>query len=517
MDRSTAPAEPRPAEAPSVRLRLRRIPIDTYREAVAFLPRHSIAYRPGELQALGKVELGVGERRILATLNIIDHEGWLAADEVGVSEQAFALLDLAEGSAVALEQALPPKSLEAVHAKIQGAELSAEALEAIVRDIAALRYSKMEIAAFVVACASFLSTTEVLHLTRAMAGVGTRLKWPSDIVVDKHSIGGIPGNRTSMIVVPIVAAHGLTIPKTSSRAITSPAGTADTMEVLARVDLDAAAMHEVVAAERGCLVWGGHVNLSPADDVLISVERPLNIDAPGQLVASILSKKLAAGSNRLLIDIPLGPSAKVRSAAEAVQLRKLFEYVARQIALPVEVMITNGSEPVGRGIGPLLEARDVMQVLRNAREAPADLRERAVLLAGRILEFDPALPGGAGLARARELLTSGAALAKMERIMAAQGPPPSTAVLGPMTQEVVAASDGVVTAIDCYRIAQIARFAGAPTDKGAGIDLLKKIGDPARRGEPLYRIHACLAVDFRRASEEAAENDGFTLSLTRPL
>jgi thymidine phosphorylase len=519
MDQRGAPAERRAAPSGSAvaQLRLRRVPIDTYREAVAFLPRGSIAYRPGELQALGKVELGAGERRILATLNIVDHDGWLAADEVGVSEQAFALLGLPEGSAVELEQALPPKSLEAVHAKIQGAELSAEALDGIVRDIAALRYSKMEIAAFVVACAGFLSTSEVLHLTRAMAAVGTRLAWPNEIVVDKHSIGGIPGNRTSMIVVPIVAAHGLTIPKTSSRAITSPAGTADTMEVLARVDLDTAAMHAVVAAEKGCLVWGGHVNLSPADDVLISVERPLNIDAPGQLVASILSKKLAAGSKRLLIDIPLGPSAKVRSAAEAVQLRKLFEYVARQIGLPLDVMITDGTQPIGRGIGPMLEARDVMQVLRNVPEAPTDLRERALLLAARILEFDPALPGGAGLARARELLNSGAALAKMEAIMAAQGPPPRSAALGSMTQEVAAASDGVVTAIDCYRIAQIARFAGAPADQGAGIDLLKKIGEPARRGEPLYRIHACLAVDFRRASDEAAENDGFTLSPARSV
>jgi thymidine phosphorylase len=506
----------RPGGEPFGQLRLRRIPVDTYREAVAFLPRRSAVYRPGEFQALAKVELGRGDRRILATLNVVDHDGWLAPDEVGLSEQAFALLGLPEGAGVELEQAVPPKSLEAVHAKIQGEELSPAALAAIVRDIAGMRYSKMEIAAFVVACAGFLSTSEVLHLTRAMASVGTRLAWPDAMVVDKHCIGGIPGNRTSMILVPIVAAHGLTIPKTSSRAITSPAGTADTMEVLARVDLDTETMRDIVAAEKGCLVWGGHVNLSPADDILISVERPLNIDAPGQLVASILSKKISAGSNRLLIDIPVGPTAKVRSQAAAIQLRKLFEYVAGEVALPVEVAITDGTRPIGRGIGPALEARDVLQVLSNAPQAPAELRERALLLAGRTLDFDPAVRGGAGLARARELLDSGAALAKMERIMAAQGSPPETPALGPLTREVPAASDGVVASVDCYRIARLARLAGAPTDKGAGIDLFKQPGDRVEQGEPLYRIHACLPVDFRLATEEAAEDSGFRLAAAGP-
>ena len=381
----------------------------------------------------------------------------------------------------------------------------------MIRDIAAMRYSRMEIAAFLVACAGFLSTSEVLHLTQAMAEAGSRLRWPGDIIVDEHCIGGVPGNRTSMIVVPIVAAHGLTIPKTSSRAITSPAGTADTMEVLARVDLDIEEMREVVAAERGCLVWGGHVNLSPADDILISVERPLNLDAPGQLVASILSKKLAAGVTRLVLDIPVGPSAKVRAEASALQLRKLFQYVAGQIGLTLEVMLTDGAEPVGRGIGPALEARDVMQVLRRDRDAPADLRERALAISARVLDFDPALRGGGALDRARELLDGGAALRKMERILAAQGRPPAEAALGALTREVVAESDGEVSAIDCYRIAQLARSAGAPADKGAGIDLLKKVGDPILRGEPLYRIHACLEADFRLACQGAASDSGYRL------
>ena len=146
-----------------------------------------------------------------------------------------------------------------------------------------------------------------------MVKTGKILTWPSDLIVDKHCVGGLPGNRTTLIVVPIVAAFGLMIPKTSSRAITSPAGTADTMEVFAPVNLDIKTMRKVVEQENGCIVWGGSVSLSPADDLLIRIERPMDLDSEGQLVASILSKKIAAGSNHLVIDIPIGSTAKIRT------------------------------------------------------------------------------------------------------------------------------------------------------------------------------------------------------------
>jgi thymidine phosphorylase len=389
-------------------------------------------------------------------------------------------------------------------------------LEAIVRDIAAHRYSKTETTAFVVACAAFMTTEEVLNLTKAMTSVGSRLTWakdgrPPSLLLDKHCIGGIPGNRTSMIVVPIVAAHGLPIPKTSSRAITSPAGTADTMEVLANVDLSLERMRAVVDTCNGCLVWGGHANLSPADDIMINVERPLAIDTPEQLVASIMSKKAAAGSTHLVIDIPLGSTAKIRTQAEAARLRKLFEYIGDALGIQIRVVVTDGSQPIGRGIGPVLEARDVMAVLRNEPNAPADLRERSLELAGRLLDFDPALPGGGGKRRAEQILQSGQALAKMEQIIAAQGPPSATVPLGHLTQEVCADRAGIVNAIDCFRLARIARLAGAPISKGAGIDVLKKIGDRVRPGEPLYRIHAALETDFGFATDMAKDMNGYVV------
>ena len=498
-------------------LKLRRIAIDTYRENVAFLARNCSAYRPAEFQALKKIEVAYDGAPLLASLLICDDETLVAPDELGLSEPAFRRLGVPEGTSVRIAPTSPPASLDAVRAKIHGHTLSDKEIDAIIGDIAAHRYSEMEIAAFLISSASFLTTGEMLALTRAMAAVGTQLDWHEPVVVDKHCIGGIPGNRTSMIVVPIVAAHGLTIPKTSSRAITSPAGTADTMEVLARVDLTISEMHEVVRAHKGCLVWGGHVNLSPADDILISVERPLSVDTREQMVASILSKKIAAGSTHLVIDIPIGPSAKVRSHGDARRLRKLFEFVGDRIGLQLDVVMTDGAQPIGRGIGPVLEARDVMAVLKCEPTAPDDLREKSLQLAAHILEFDPDLRGGAGYERAKHLLESGAALDTMNRIIDAQGRVTEVHCLGHLTHDVRAPADGIVKAIDCYRLARIARLAGAPMDKGAGIDLFKKVGESVQKGEALYQILSCVSSDFGFAKEFAAHDIGYEIGAAPAL
>ncbi len=378
---------------------------------------------------------------------------------------------------------------------------------AVVDRIKGAPRNKIEIAAFLVACCEIgLERDEVLYLTKAMIETGRRLDWDEPLVVDKHCIGGIPGNRTTMLIVPIVAAHGMLIPKTSSRAITSPAGTADTMEVLANVELSPDELHKVVRSQRACLGWGGTAALAPVDGILISVERPLLIDSPGQMVASILSKKIAAGATHLIIDIPIGETAKVRDRNNALVLRKLFEFVGDNLGLNLEVIFTDGRQPVGRGIGPVLEARDVMQVLENDPQAPLDLREKSLQLAGRILEFDPDIRGGQGYATARDILDSGRALEKMQAIIDAQGRNLDPPKLGRLHHDIVAKKNGYVCTIDNLQLARIASLAGAPRDKGAGIDLYKKLGDPVEAGESLYAIYAEFSADFD-FSKESAEKD----------
>jgi thymidine phosphorylase len=497
------------------RLALRRVLIDTYHENVAYMHRDCEVYRAEGFKALSKVEIRTNGHSILATLNVVDDAAIVACGELGLSKAAFAQLEAEDGHTVTVAQAEAPVSMGALHRKLGGERLRLDDFRAIVRDISTHQYSKIELTAFVVATnRDELDREEVQFLTEAMIEAGSRLDWRESLVVDKHCIGGIPGNRTSMLVVPIVAAHGMLCPKTSSRAITSPAGTADTMEVLADVELPIERLREIVHTHRGCLAWGGTANLSPADDVLISVERPLALDSPGQMVASILSKKIAAGSSHLVLDIPIGPSAKVRSMPEAQRLRRLFEYVARHLKLTLDVVITDGRQPIGFGIGPVLEARDVMRVLENDPRAPMDLRQKALRLAGRMLEADPDVRGGDGFAIARDILDSGRALAKMNDIIAAQGSrnfDPNHPTLGALSFEVRAHGAGVVSGIDNHHLAHIARFAGAPKVKEAGVDLCAKLGDEVKDGDLLYRVHASYPSDLEFARQACARSSGYRI------
>jgi thymidine phosphorylase len=496
-------------------LAVRRVAIDTYRENVAYLHRDCAVYRAEGFQALSKIEIRANGRRILATLNVVDDDSIVACDQLGLSEDAFLQLDVVDGHTASVAQAEPPDSIGALHRKIAGERLGREDFAGIIRDIADLRYSKIELTAFVVATnREEMDREEVYFLTEAMVASGRKLDWHEPLVVDKHCIGGIPGNRTSMLVVPIVAAHGLLCPKTSSRAITSPAGTADTMEVLARVELPSEQLADIVRNHRACLAWGGTANLSPADDVLISVERPLAVDSPGQMVASILSKKIAAGSTHLVLDIPIGPTAKVRSMPDAQRLRRLFEYVAKRIHLSLDVVITDGRQPIGNGIGPVLEARDVMRVLENDPRAPNDLRQKSLRLAGRLIECHPDVRGGDGFAIARDILDSGRALAKMRAIVAAQGAVAfdhNNPRLGALTFDICANAAGLVTNIDNLQIARIARLAGAPKVTEAGVDLLRKLGDAVTCGDVLYRVHASYPSDLEFARQACAKSNGYTL------
>jgi thymidine phosphorylase len=300
------------------------------------------------------------------------------------------------------------------------------------------------------------------------------------------------------------------IPKTSSRAITSPAGTADAMETMAPVDLDIPAMRRVVEREGGCVVWGGSVRLSPADDILIRVERALDLDSPAQLVASVLSKKIAAGSTHVLLDLPVGPTAKVRTAADAAELGAQLEAVAKEFGLKVRPLLTDGTQPVGIGLGPALEARDVLAVLGRESSAPADLRARAIHLAGALLELGGASSEGSGEKDSAAILADGRALAKFMAICDAQGGfrEPSIA---PLRHVIESPASGSLSGIDNRLLARVAKLAGAPRSSSAGLELHVKLGDRIERGQPLMTLHGEspgeleYALDFVRANPDVLQ------------
>jgi len=471
-------------------LALSRAGIDTYRQPVVFMREDCHVCRAEGFAALTRIEVTLGDRSVIATLNVLTNGDWLPDDTAALSEEAWAALKPQPGDRASFTHPEPPDSVSAIRAKVYGETLEQQRFDAIIRDVLDHRLSDLDLAAFITACAGDrLSIAETIALTRSMQAAGETLDWGGAEIYDKHCVGGLPGNRTTPIIVSIIAAAGLMIPKTSSRAITSPAGTADTMEVMSPVSLDIPALRRVVEAEGGCIVWGGNLALSPADDVLIRIERPLDFDSDGQLVASVLSKKAAVGAKRVLIDVPVGPTAKVRSAETAAALAERLRAVGKAIGLTLSIHQSDGTAPVGRGIGPALEAQDVLAVLRRNENFPVDLRDRALDIAGALLDLVPETGSAGGRKVAAQLLDSGAAEAKFMAICDAQGgfTEPGEARYHAV---ITSRTAGRLIAIDNRRIARTAKLAGAPRQQLAGLRLLVQIGDHIEFGKPLFEIHA---------------------------
>jgi len=403
--------------------------------------------------------------------------------EIGIPREVAYNLGINEGAIVKISPASPPLSISYIKKKMKGIELTKDEIESIIEDSVNYELTELEMAAFLMAEQFVgMSLNEIVHLTEAMVNTGERIRF-GEPVYDVHSIGGVPGNsKASILIVPIVAAAGILIPKTSSRAITSPAGTADTMEVLARVDL----------TTRGALVWGGRLNLAPADDIYVRIEHVLGIDPEPQMVASILSKKLAMDAKFVLIDLPVGAKAKVETMDQAKKLARLLSDVAEQLNMNVKCAITYGGQPLGYTIGPALEAREALEALEG--KGSMSLVEKALSLSGLIIEAANVAPKGTGYNIAKDILTSGKALVKLREIIEAQGGNPNIKPddipIGDKTADIYAPIDGYVTGIDNSAITAIARAAGAPVDKGAGVKLYYKAGYKVKKGEPILTIYA---------------------------
>jgi thymidine phosphorylase len=470
-------------------LKLKSLGIDTYHEPVIYMREDCHICKSEGFEAQARVKVTLNDLTIIATLNTV-HSDILHHDEASLSTFAWNFLHAKPGDEISISHPDPLNSLSFIRSKIYGHELKTSEINCIIDDLVAGNLSDIEIAMFLSGTAGKgLNQREILDLTRKMVATGEKLSWPSNLVVDKHCVGGLPGNRTTLILVPIVAAFGLMIPKTSSRAITSPAGTADTMEVFAPVNLDINSMKKIVEQENGCIAWGGTVSISPADDLLVRIERSMNLDSEGQLVASILSKKIAAGSNHLLIDIPIGRTAKIPTLELATRLECLLTEIAGKFYAKTTIIKTDGSQPVGNGIGPALEARDVLAVLSCDNNAPSDLRDRALTLAGHILEFSPKVTPGSGKSIATSILDNGQALKKFEAICKAQGGMFDIR-RAKHTHTVLSDQSGEIMAIDNYVIARLAKLAGAPNYKTSGVDLLEKVGAKVEKNQPVLVIHA---------------------------
>jgi AMP phosphorylase len=454
-----------------------------------------------------RIRVAYGDQQIIAIANLATH---FPQNRIGLYEEISQTLGLKGDETVEVQLAQLPESLRIVRAKVRGERLREQDIITIVKDVVERHLSEVEIAAFLTALNIYgLSMGENEALSKAMVETGKTLDFGEAPILDKHSIGGIPGDKTSLLVVPIIAAAGFTIPKTSSRAVTSPAGTADRVETLCPVNLSISEIKEVVEKTNGCLVWGGALDLAPADDLFIQVEYPLGIDP--LLLPSIMSKKKAIGATHIVIDIPTGSGAKIKNMTEAYTLASDFVDLGKRLGMNIQCALTFGEQPLGYAVGPALEAQEALTTLMG--NGPADLKEKAVILAGMLFEM---VGVEGGRQRAENVLQSGRAEKKLREIIETQGGnprvKPEEIPVGDKKAELTTDQAGRVLWISTENIVHIAREAGAPKEKGAGIVLKAKLGDAVKKGAVLLEIYAERSSKLESALELAKRLQPIVLS-----
>ncbi|MAG28270.1 AMP phosphorylase [Candidatus Pacearchaeota archaeon] len=434
-----------------------------------------------------RVEVSKNNKKIIAVVDTV--KSFLSKSQVALSQEVASYLKARPSQTVDITPAPSPKSASHILKKLKGESLTKSQIYKIISDVVSNSLTEAEIAYFISAVYEHgMSLQETIYLTEAMYKTGTSLSWSNKKVADKHSIGGIPGNRTTPIVVSICAAAGLIMPKTSSRAITSAAGTADVIETIAHINLSIEKLKSIVKKTNACLAWGGSLRLAPSDDKLIRVERLLNLDPESQLIASIMSKKLAAGSKYVLIDIPYGKGAKV-SKAQALKLKEKFIKIGKHFKIKMQVVLTLGSQPIGNGIGPVLEIIDVLKVLKRDNP-PKDLESKSIFLASQLLEMTGKAKKGKGKALALTILNSGKAYEKFNEIIIAQGKKSIALKPGRYKHNILSSKEGKIQHIDNKLINRLGRALGCPSDKAAGIYFHKKKSDKLKPREPIITLYA---------------------------
>ncbi|MBI2044140.1 thymidine phosphorylase [Candidatus Pacearchaeota archaeon] len=428
-------------------------------------------------------------KKISSTVHIVDGN-LVRKNEIYVSSEIRKKLHLRKGERIDVSIAPESKSLVFIKKKLNNKKLSSEEIDQVIKDIVNNNISDPETALFVAGMSvNGMDMKETIALTSSILKYGNKLNLRSDLVVDKHSTGGVAGNRTTPIIVSICAAAGLIFPKTSSRAITSEAGTADTIEAVADVEFTLDELKKILKKTGAFIVWGGSFGIAPADAEIIKIEKTLKIDPKSQMLASIMAKKLAVGSNHILIDIPYGKNAKV-SKKKAELLKKDFMEIGKYFHKNVTVVLTDGSQPIGNGIGPSLELIDIIKILDPKQKGPEDLKKKSILLSGKILEMTKKAKKGEGTKKAYEILMSGKAFIKFKQIIAAQGGNLDRIKPSKFKKEIHSKYSGKIKSIDGKKIISLARILGCPGDKASGIYIHNHVNDKIKKNDVILTLYS---------------------------
>ncbi len=277
------------------------------------------------------------------------------------------------------------------------------------------------------------------------------------------------------------------------------------MEVLAPVAFDSEDLKKIILKEKACIVWGGALDISPADNILIEIERPLHMDPIGLMIPSILAKKLSAGVKKLVLDIPVGEGTKFPTPNDGKNFAHIFNEIAKNVGIDSECALTLAHQPIGHCIGPAIEAKEALTLLRDYLEGPNSLIEKSTSLAGILLEMGGKSEIGQGQNLAKEILRSGKAYEKMKQIIQIQGGNPNILpddiLVGPYNKEFYATKEGHITSVNNAIINRIAKAAGCPNSKSSGVEIFKKQGAKIKEGELIFKIYSNTQSKLNKAEK----------------
>ncbi len=401
------------------------------------------------------------------------------------------------------------RAYDLIKKKRNGEELAAEEIAWLVGGYVRGEVPAEQIAALLMAVYfRGMSSRETAALTLAMVRSGETLDLSGirGRTVDKHSTGGV-GDKTSIVLVPLAASAGVRIAKLSGRALGHTGGTLDKLESIPGLRTELSPRELIDQVNRiGCAIAGQSAQLVPADKLLYALrDRTATVDSVPLIASSVMSKKLAAGSSAIVLDVKVGSGAFMKTLPEARALAEAMVGIGREVSRRTVAVVSSMEQPLGRAVGNALEVEEAVRTLRG--EGPEDLRELCLALGARMLLVAGRAPDAAAARAAlEERLARGDALRTLAEMVAAQGGDPGVVAhperlpRAPIQEPVGAEAEGTVAAVDAEALGHAAILLGAGRPRGderidpaAGIVIHRKLGDPVRRGEPLVTLHASQA------------------------
>jgi pyrimidine-nucleoside phosphorylase len=413
------------------------------------------------------------------------------------------------------------RTVDFIRAKRDGQELAPEAIREFIKNLVEGRVPDYQASAFLMAAfLQGLNEAETRVLTEAMTVFGTELdlKSVSGTKIDKHSTGGV-GDKTSLIIAPIVASAGVLVPMISGRGLGHSGGTVDKLASIPGYRTDLAAKDFVAQLKAiGIVLAGQSSDIAPADQKLYALrDATATVECLPLIVSSILSKKIAAGLDGLVLDVKVGNGAFMKTLGEARALAEALVRTGTAMGTKVVALITDMETPLGSAVGNALEVSEAVSVLKG--QGPDDLREVSFELAAWMLVLGRAAKTlEAARARVERQVQSGAAVSKLRQVIAHQGgnpgivDEPGKLPRARLQREVRSPAAGIIQEIRAYPIGMAAVVLGAgraeaadKVDPGAGLILRKQPGDKVEKNEALCVLYTDRQGSFAEAEARALE------------